>query len=64
MSMSDILAALLFLLIPLRHSKADCRMAKDTLIIIIIIIIIIMILIENLHIAQDCVHIQKCFTLH
>ena len=51
MSMSDILAALLFLLIPLRHSKADCRMAKDTLIIIIIIIIIIMILIENLHIA-------------
>ena len=30
MSMSDILAALLFLLVPLRHSKADRRMAKDT----------------------------------
>ena len=28
--MSDILAALLFLLVPLRQSKADCRMAKDT----------------------------------
>ena len=34
------------------------------IIIIIIIIMIIMILIENLHIAQDCVHIQKRFTLH
>ena len=30
MSMSDILTALLFLLVPLRHSKADRRMAKDT----------------------------------
>ena len=30
MSMSDILATLLFLLVPLRHSKADRRMAKDT----------------------------------
>ena len=30
MSMSDISAALLFLLIPLRHRKADRRMAKDT----------------------------------
>ena len=30
MSMSDILAALLFLLVPLRQSKADRRMAKDT----------------------------------
>ena len=30
MSMSDILAALLFPLVPLRHSKADRRMAKDT----------------------------------
>ena len=29
MSMSDILAALLLLLVPLRHSKADRRMAKD-----------------------------------
>ena len=29
MSVSDILAALLFLLVPLRHSKADRRMAKD-----------------------------------
>ena len=29
MSMPDILAALLFLLVPLRHSKADRRMAKD-----------------------------------
>ena len=28
--MSDILATLLFLLVPLRHSKADRRMAKDT----------------------------------
>ena len=30
MSVSDILAALLLLLVPLRHSKADRRMAKDT----------------------------------
>ena len=30
-SMSDTLAALLLLLVPLRHSKADRRMAKDTL---------------------------------
>ena len=30
MSMSDILATLLFLLVPLRHSKADRRMEKDT----------------------------------
>ena len=52
MSMSDILAGLLFLLVPLRHSKADRRMAKDTfaliqdmVVIIIIIIIIIIILI-------------------
>ena len=29
--MSDTLAALLLLLVPLRHSKADRRMAKDTL---------------------------------
>ena len=28
--MSDILAALLLLLVPLKHSKADRRMAKDT----------------------------------
>ena len=47
MSMSDILAALLFLLVPLRHSKADRRMAKDTfaliqdMVVITIIIIII-----------------------
>ena len=47
MSMSDILAALLLLLVPLRHSKADRKMAKDTfaliqdMVIIIIIIIII-----------------------
>ena len=41
MSMSDMLAALLFLLVPLRHNKADRRMAKDTILIIIIIIIII-----------------------
>ena len=30
MSMSDILAALLLLLVPLIQSKADRRMAKDT----------------------------------
>ena len=30
MSTSDILAALLFLLVLLRHSKADCRTAKDS----------------------------------
>ena len=30
MSMSDILAALLFLMVPLRHSKAGFRMSKDT----------------------------------
>ena len=29
--MSDTLAALLLLLVPLRHSKTDRRMAKDTL---------------------------------
>ena len=29
--MSDTLAALLLHLVPLRHSKADRRMAKDTL---------------------------------
>ena len=29
--MSDTLAALLLHLVPMRHSKADCRMAKDTL---------------------------------
>ena len=50
MSMSDILAALLLLLVPLRHSKADRKMAKDTFaliqdMVIIIIIIIIMIVI-------------------
>ena len=54
--MSDTLAALLLLLVPLRHSKADRRMAKDqegyfefgpyprygcSVVIIIIIIIII-----------------------
>ena len=44
MSMSDILAALLFLLVPLRHSKADRRVAKDTFALIIIIIIIIIII--------------------
>ena len=33
-SMSDTLAALLFLLVPLRHSKADRRMAKDSLVLI------------------------------
>ena len=45
MSMSDILAALLLLLVPLRHSKADRRMAKDTFALTIIIIIIVIIII-------------------
>ena len=51
MSMSDILAALLFLLVPLRQCKADRRMAKDTfaliqdMVVVIIIIIIITIVI-------------------
>ena len=40
MSMSDILAALLLLLVPLRHSKADRKMAKDTFALTITIIII------------------------
>ena len=59
MSMSDILAALLFLLVPLRHNKADRRMAKDTFALIqdkgdIIIIIIIMIMIMSIwHPGED-----------
>ena len=44
MSMSDILAALLLLLVPLRHSKVD---RNNSIIIIIIIIIVIMIIINN-----------------
>ena len=50
--MSDSLAALILLLVPLRHNKADRRMAKanlaliqDTIMILIIIIIIMMIII-------------------
>ena len=45
MSMSDILTALLFLLVPLRHSKADRRMAKDTFALIIIKLVIIILVI-------------------
>ena len=56
MSMSDILAALLFLLVPLRHSKADRRMAKDTFALIqdmvIIIIIIIIVVVTTIIIIQ------------
>ena len=48
--MSDTLAALILLLVPLRHNKADRRMAKANLaliqdMIMILIIIIIMIII-------------------
>jgi len=51
MSMSDILAALLFLLVPLRQSKADRRMEKDTFALIIIIIIVIIIVIRFIFIT-------------
>ena len=62
--MSDTLAALLLHLVPLRHSKADRRIAEDTLaliqdmvmitiIIIIIIIIIMMIMIIIIIIIYD-----------
>ena len=67
MSMSDILAALLLLLVPLRHSKADRRMAKDTfaltqdmvVIIIIIIIIIIITTTTTVTINPDIVVLDK-----
>ena len=63
MSMSDILAALLLLLVPLRHSKADRRMAKDTFALIqdmvVIIIIIIIIITTTVTINPDIVVLDK-----
>ena len=61
MSMSDILAALLLLLVPLRHSKADRKMAKDTFALIqdyyhltsIIIIILLLLLLLLLKLSHD-----------
>jgi len=38
--MSDILAALLSLLIPLRHSKADRRMAKVLLLLLLLLLLL------------------------
>ena len=52
MSMSDILAALLFLLVPLRHSKADRRMAKDTFALIQDMVVITIIIIIKITIIK------------
>ena len=61
MSMSDILAALLLLLVPLRHSKADRRMAKDTFAVIqdMVVIIIIIITTTTVTIKPDIVVLDK-----